>query len=118
MRVKGGFVSRRRHKRVIKDASGTRGRKGNCFKLAKRSLQKAMKYAYIHRKQKKRTFRSLWIIRVNAAARANGLSYSRLIRGLKLANVELDRKQLAHIALTDPAAFTTLADQARAATAA
>ena len=115
MRVKRGAAGRRRHKRRLKLAEGFRGRRKNCFKLAKRSVEKALQYAYRDRRAKKRDFRGLWIIRINAAARINGLSYSRFIRGLKLANIDLDRKVLAELAATDPVSFAAVATQARAA---
>jgi large subunit ribosomal protein L20 len=115
MRVKGGFASRRRHKRRLKLAEGFRGRRSDCFKLAKRSVEKALQYAYRDRRAKKRDFRGLWIVRINAAARMSGLSYSALIRGLNKAQVELDRKVLAELAYTDPASFAVVAEKAKAA---
>lgn len=118
MRVKGGIVSRRRHKRVLKLAEGFRGRRSKCYKLAKRSIQKSLQHAYKGRKMKKRDFRSLWIIRINAAARLSGLSYSKLILGLKKANIGLDRKVLADIAARDAASFAAIAEKAKAALAA
>lgn len=118
MRVKGGVVTRRRHKRMLKRAEGFRGRRSSCFKLAKRAIEKAGQHAYRGRKMKKRDFRALWIVRINAAARECGLSYSRLMSGLKGAGIELDRKVLANLAATDPAAFASVAEKARAALAA
>lgn len=115
MRVKRGTASRKRHKRRLKLAEGFRGRRSDCFKLAKRSVEKALQYAYRDRRAKKRDFRGLWIIRINAAARLNGLSYSALVRGLKMANVELDRKVLAELAFSDPASFAVVAEKAKAA---
>jgi large subunit ribosomal protein L20 len=115
MRVKRGYTSRRRHKRRLKLAEGFRGRRSDCFKLAKRSVEKALQYAYRDRRAKKRDFRGLWIVRINAAARINGLSYSALIRGLANAQVELDRKVLAELAFTDPASFAVVAERAKAA---
>jgi large subunit ribosomal protein L20 len=115
MRVKRGYASRRRHKRRLKLAEGFRGRRSDCFKLAKRSVEKALQYAYRDRRAKKRDFRGLWIVRINAAARINGLSYSALIRGLSNAQVELDRKVLAELAFTDPASFAVVAEKAKAA---
>jgi large subunit ribosomal protein L20 len=115
MRVKRGYVSRRRHKRLLKNTEGFRGRANGCFKLAKRALERARKNAYRHRKAKKRDYRMLWIARINAAARVHGLSYSRFICGLQRANVQLDRKILSELAMTDPATFQNLAEKARAA---
>jgi large subunit ribosomal protein L20 len=115
MRVKRGCASRRRHKRRLKLAEGFRGRRSDCFKLAKRSVEKALQYAYRDRRAKKRDFRGLWIVRINAAARMNGLSYSALIRGLSNAKVELDRKVLAELAYADPASFAVVAEKAKAA---
>ena len=115
MRVKRGFASRRRHKRRLKLAEGFRGRRKNCFKLAKRAVEKALQFSYRDRRAKKRDFRGLWIVRINAAARLNGLSYSKLINGLAKANVELDRKVLAELAFHDPASFAVIAEKAKAA---
>lgn len=115
MRVKRGFAGHRRHKRRLKLAEGFRGRRKNCFKLAKRAVEKALQFSYRDRRVKKRDFRGLWIIRINAAARINGLSYSKFIRGLKLAQIDLDRKVLAELAYADPAAFAVVAERARAA---
>jgi large subunit ribosomal protein L20 len=118
MRVKGGVVTRRRHKRMLKRAEGFRGRRSSCFKLAKRAIEKSGQHAYKGRKMKKRDFRALWIVRINAAARMCGLSYSRLMNGLKGAGIELDRKVLADLAATDMAAFTAVAERAKTALAA
>ena len=115
MRVKRGFAGRRKHKRMLKLAEGRVGRRSKCFKLAKRSVQKGLKYAFRDRRVKKREFRSLWIIRINAAARMAGISYSRLIRGLNNAKIEVDRKILADLAVNDLAAFNVIANQAKAA---
>lgn len=115
MRVKRGFTSRRRHKRLLKNTEGFRGRANGCFRLAKRALERARKSAYRHRKAKKRDYRTLWIARINAAVRTHGLSYSRFICGLQKANVQLDRKILAELAMSDPASFQSLAEKARAA---
>lgn len=115
MRVKRGFASRRRHKRRLKLAEGFRGRRKDCFKLAKRAVEKALQFSYRDRRAKKRDFRGLWIVRINAAARLNGLSYSKLIQGLAKANIALDRKVLAEIAFSDPASFAVVADRAKAA---
>lgn len=115
MRVKRGFAGHRRHKRRLKLAEGFRGRRKSCFKLAKRAVEKALQFSYRDRRVKKRDFRGLWIVRINAAARINGLSYSKFIRGLKLAQIDLDRKVLAELAYADPAAFAVVAERARAA---
>jgi large subunit ribosomal protein L20 len=115
MRVKRGFAGHRRHKRRLKLAEGFRGRRKNCFKLAKRAVEKALQFSYRDRRVKKRDFRGLWIVRINAAARIHGLSYSKFIRGLKLAQIDLDRKVLAELAYADPAAFAVVAEKARAA---
>lgn len=115
MRVKGGFKTRRRHKRLLKLAEGFRGRRKNCFRLAKLSVQRSLVYAYRDRRVRKREFRALWIARVNAGVRACGLNYARFMRGLKQAGIELDRKVLADIALRDPGAFSGIVEQARAA---
>lgn len=115
MRVKGGVVTRRRHKRMLKLAEGFRARRKNCFKLAKRSVQRALKHAYRHRRAKKRDFRGIWIVRINAAVRAEGLSYSRFMYGLKKSGIEVDRKILAQLASTDPSAFKAVASKVRSA---
>ena len=117
MRVKRGFASRRRHKRLLKLSEGFKGRRRNDFKQAKRGVQKAMLHAYKHRRMKKREYRVIWTMRINAAARESGLSYSRLIHGLKLANIEMDRKVLAEIAVNNPADFKVIAEKAIAALA-
>ena len=114
-RVKGGPTSHARHKKVINKAKGYYGRRKNCFRTAKQAVDKAGEYAYIARKQKKRNFRKLWIQRINAAARLNGMTYSRFMNGIKLAGIELDRKVLADIAARDEAAFAAIAKQAEAA---
>ena len=114
MRVKGGVVTRRRHKRMLKQAEGFRGRRKSSFKLAKRSVQKALKHAYRDRRAKKRNFRGLWIVRINAAIRAEGLSYSRFIMGLKKAQIEVDRKMLAELAYSNPESFKAVADKVKA----
>ncbi|WP_379155349.1 50S ribosomal protein L20 [Paenibacillus sp. sgz5001063] len=108
-RVKGGFVVRRRHKKVLKLAKGYFGSKHRIFKTAKEQVMKSMVYAYRDRRQTKRNFRRLWIVRINAAARLNGLSYSKLVFGLKLAGVEVNRKMLADLAVNDLNAFNSLA---------
>ncbi len=117
-RVKRGVTARRRHKKVIKMAKGYYNARRKVFRVAKQAVTKALQYAYIGRKQKKRQFRSIWIVRINAAARMHGLSYSRFMNGLLKANISLDRKALAHIAMHDPAAFGVIAEQAKRALAA
>ena len=113
-RVKGGVVSRKRRKRILKLAKGYYGAKHILFRTAKEQVMNAYYYAYRDRRQKKRDFRKLWITRINAAARLNGLSYSQLMHGLKLAEIEVNRKMLADLAVNDAAAFTALADAAKA----
>ncbi len=117
-RVKRGVTARRRHKKIIKLAKGYYNARRKVFRVAKQAVTKAAQYAYIGRKQRKRQFRSLWIVRINAAARLHGLSYSRFMNGLLKANVTLDRKALADIAIHDPAAFAAIAEQAKRALAA
>jgi large subunit ribosomal protein L20 len=114
-RVKRGVTTHARHRKVIKQAKGYYGRRKNTIRVAKQAVEKAGQYAYRDRKVKKRTFRSLWIQRINAAARANGLTYGRLIDGLKKAGIELDRKVLADIAVREPETFKGLAEAASAA---
>ena len=113
-RVKRGVTTRARHKRVLEQAKGFRGRRSRTFKVAKQAVMKAGQYAYRDRRNKKREFRALWIVRINAAAREYGLSYSRLMNGLRKAAVEVDRKVLADLAVFDKAAFEKLATQAKA----
>lgn len=115
MRVKTGTVRRARHNKYKDLAEGFRGRKKSCFSIVKRGVEKSLEYGYIGRKQRKREFRKLWIMRINAGARLNGLTYSTLICGLTKANVQVDRKQLSELAISDPAAFTAFAEQAKAA---
>ncbi|TXK65115.1 50S ribosomal protein L20 [Alkalisalibacterium limincola] len=117
-RVKRGVTARRRHKKVLKLAKGYYNARRKVYRVAKQAVTKAQQYAYIGRKQRKRQFRSLWIVRINAAARIHGLSYSRLMNGLKKANIELDRKALADIAVHDDVAFGKIAEAAKAALAA
>lgn len=117
MRVKGGVVTRRKHKRLLKLVSGQRGAKHLLFRRANEAMMKSYWYAYRDRRQRRRNFRRLWIARINAAARLNGLSYSRLVHGLKLANVQLDRKVLADIAVRDAGAFASIAKIAEQALA-
>ncbi len=114
-RVKRGVTSHARHKKIIKLAKGYRGRRKNCIKTAKQAVERAMQYAYRDRRQRKRDFRSLWIQRINAAARERGMTYGRLVHGLKLAGVEVDRKVLADLAVRDSGAFASLVEEARAA---
>src|ERR1700751_3863218 len=116
-RVKRGVTSHAKHKKVLKQAKGFYGRRKNTIRAAKAAVDKAGQYAYRDRRVKKRTFRSLWIPRINAAARAEGFTYSQFIHGLDLAGVEMDRKVLADIAGADPAAFKAVADKVRAALA-
>lgn len=116
-RVKRGVTAHARHRKVIKKAKGYYGRRKNTIRVAKQAVDKAGEYAYRDRKVKKRTFRALWIQRINAAARENGLTYGRFIEGLGKAGVEVDRKVLADIAVREPAAFKALVDQARGALA-
>lgn len=117
-RVKRGVTARRRHKKVLAKAKGYYNARRKVFRVAKQAVTKAAQYAYIGRKQKKRNFRSLWIVRINAAARQFGLSYSRLMNGLKKADITLDRKVLADIAVHDIAAFGAIAEKAKGALAA
>lgn len=114
-RVKGGTVTRQRRKKVLKLAKGYYGSKHTLFKTAKQAVMKSYMYAYRDRRQTKRNFRKLWITRINAAARLNGMSYSTLIHGLKLAGIEMNRKMLADLAVHDAKAFTAIAEQAKAA---
>ena len=114
-RVKRGNVSRQRHKRILKLAKGFRGTRSKLFKVANQAVMKSLKYAYRDRRNKKRDLRRLWIARINAAARLHGLSYSRMINGLMKAEVEIDRKMLADLAVHDAAAFGAIAAQAKAA---
>lgn len=114
-RVKRGVNAHRRHKKVLKQARGYYGNRSRNWRTANQAVIKAGQYAYRDRRVKKREFRALWVQRINAAARAEGLSYSRFMHGLKLAEVGLDRKALAHIAFTDSAAFSALVDKARTA---
>ncbi|HSP56046.1 MAG TPA: 50S ribosomal protein L20 [Dehalococcoidia bacterium] len=114
-RAKGGVVTHRRHKKVIKQAKGHRGLRHKIFRRANESVMHALRYAYEHRRDKKGDFRRLWIMRINAAARLHGLSYSRLINGLSKAGVEVDRKVLADLAVRDDAAFGQVAEKAKAA---
>ena len=117
-RVKRGVTAHARHKKLLKMAKGYYGARRKVYRVAKQAVTKAAQYAYIGRKQRKRQFRSLWIVRINAAARMYGLSYSRFMNGLLKANIKLDRKALADIAVHDIAAFGVIAERAKAALAA
>jgi large subunit ribosomal protein L20 len=112
-RVKGGTVTRKRRKKVLKLAKGFYGSKHTLYKVANQQVMKSLMYAFRDRRQKKRDFRKLWITRINAAARMNGLSYSRLMHGLKLAGIEVNRKMLADLAVSDEKAFAELATAAK-----
>ena len=116
-RVKRGVTARARHKKVLVLAKGYRGRRKNVYRVAKQAVMKAGQYAYRDRRQRKRQFRQLWIARINAGARQNGLSYSKFMNGLKRAAIELDRKVLADLAVFDKAAFAQLVEKAKAALA-
>ena len=113
-RVKGGLNAKKRHNRTLKLAKGYRGARSKQYRIAKQSVMRALTSAYAGRKQKKRQFRRLWIARINAAARLNGLSYSRFMYGLKLAGVDLNRKMLSELAVNDAEGFANLADVAKA----
>ncbi len=112
MRVKRGYKARKRRKKVLKLAKGYRGGRSKLFRTAADAVDKALMYAYRDRKARKRDFRKLWIIRINAAARMNDLSYSKLMHGLKLANIEIDRKVLAELEISDPSGFAQIANLA------
>ena len=114
-RIKGAVTTRKRHKKILKLAKGYRGAKSKQFRTANEAVMKSLVYSYIGRKQKKRNFRQLWITRINAAARINGLSYSRLTNALKKANVVINRKMLADVAVKDAAAFAKIVETAKAA---
>ena len=114
-RVKGAMMSRKRRKKILKRAKGYFGAKSTHFRTANQAVMKSLKYAYIGRKHKKRDFRRLWITRISAACKANGVNYSTFMNGLKKANIELNRKMLSEIAIADPAAFTSLVEKAKAA---
>ena len=117
-RVKRGVTARRRHKKILSKAKGYYGARSRVFRVAKQAVTKAGQYAYRDRRQRKRQFRALWITRINAQSRANGLTYSRLINGLKKADIVLDRRVLADLAVHEPAAFEALVGKARTALAA
>jgi large subunit ribosomal protein L20 len=116
-RVKRGVTARARHKKVLKQARGFRGRRKNVYRVAKQAVMKAGQYAYRDRRQRKRQFRALWIARINAAVRELGMSYSTFMAGLKRANIDIDRKVLADIAVADKAAFAKIAGQVKASLA-
>ena len=113
-RIKGGMNAKKRHKKVLKLAKGYRGARSKQYRVAKQSVMRALTSQFAGRKQKKRDFRTLWIARINAAARINGLSYSKFMYGLKLAEVEVNRKMLSEMAINDPAGFTALVEVAKA----
>ena len=113
-RVKRGVVARRRHKKILNQAKGYYGARSRVYRVAKQAVIKAGQYAYRDRRNRKRAFRALWIARINAGARANGLSYSRLIAGLKKANVEIDRKVLADLAMNEQQTFAAVVEKAKA----
>ncbi|MCG2592486.1 50S ribosomal protein L20 [Ramlibacter sp. XY19] len=117
-RVKRGVTARARHKKVLALAKGFRGRRGNVYRIAKEAVMKAGQYAYRDRRAKKRVFRQLWIARINAAARSNGLTYSQFANGIRKAGIDIDRKVLADIAYHDPAAFAGIVEQVKAKLAA
>ena len=112
-RVKGAMKTRARHKKILKLAKGYRGAKSKLFRTANQAVMKSLAYAYRDRKAKKREFRQLWIARINAATRANGMSYSKFMNGLKVKGIEMNRKMLSELAISDPEAFKKLVDQVR-----
>jgi large subunit ribosomal protein L20 len=114
-RVKRGVVARAKHKKVLNKAKGYYGARSRVFRVAKQAVIKAGQYAYRDRRQRKRVFRSLWVIRINAAARELGMSYSRLIEGIKAASIDINRKMLSEIAISDKVAFKAIVDKAQAA---
>ena len=114
-RIKGAVTTRKRHKKILKLAKGYRGGRSRLFKTANEAVMRAMMHAYVGRKQKKRNVRQLWIARINAAARADGMNYSTFMNGLKKAGIDVNRKMLSEIAINDSAAFTQLLDKAKAA---
>lgn len=115
MRVKGGFSTQRRHKKILRMTKGQWGTRSKLFRRANEAMMKSYWYAYRDRRNRRRDFRRLWIARINAASRAQGLSYSRFMHGLKVANVQLDRKALAYLAVTDEQAFTAVLNSAKEA---
>ncbi len=114
-RVKRGVTAKRRHKKVLKQAKGYFGAKSKLYRIANEAVMKSLSYAYAGRKQRKRQFRKLWISRINAAARANGMNYSTFINGLKKANIEINRKMLSEMAINDPEGFAKLVEIAKEA---
>ena len=114
-RVTTGTQRRKAHKKVLKQAKGFYGRRKSTIRVAKQAVDKSLQYAYRDRRNKKRDFRSLWIVRINAAARLNGMSYSQFMSGVKKANIDIDRKVLAHLAMEDSPAFAQIAQKAQAA---
>ena len=116
-RIKGGLNAKKRHNRTLKLAKGYRGARSKQYRVAKQSVMRALASSYAGRKQKKRQFRQLWIARINAAARMNGLSYSKMMHGLKVANIDINRKMLAEMAVNDAVGFTALAEIAKKAIA-
>lgn len=114
-RVKRGVTAKRRHKKVLKQAKGYYGAKSKLYRIANQAVMKSLSYAYAGRKQRKRQFRKLWIARINAAARANGMSYSTFINGLKKANIDINRKMLSEMAINDPEGFAKLVEIAKEA---
>jgi large subunit ribosomal protein L20 len=116
-RIKRGVTAKARHKEVLAQAKGYRGRSKNCYRLALRRVEKGLQYAYRDRRNRKRDFRALWIQRINAAARLEGITYGQMIHGLKTAGIEIDRKVLADLAVRDQVGFTSLAKRAQAALA-
>ena len=116
-RIKGGLNAKKKHNRTLKLAKGYRGARSKQYRVAKQSVMRALTSSYAGRKQKKRQFRQLWIARINAAARMNGLSYSKMMHGLKVANIDINRKMLAEMAVNDAAGFTALAEIAKQAIA-
>ncbi len=116
-RAKGGFKTRRRHKKILELAKGYYGAKSRCYKVAKGQVERSLLYAYRDRKRRKREFRSLWVIRINAQARNLGITYSKLMAGLRKANIQLNRKVLADMAVNDPKAFSQIVETAKEAIA-
>ena len=114
-RVKGAMMTRKRRNKILKQAKGYWGSKSTHFKMANQAVMKSLKYAYIGRKQKKHNYRQLWIARISAGCKANGMNYSTFMHGLKLAGIEMNRKMLSEMAIHEPAAFTALCDTAKAA---
>ena len=112
-RIKGAMAARKRHKKILKLAKGYRGAKSKLYRIANQAVMKSLTYSYTGRKLKKRDFRSLWITRISAACKMNGINYSRFMNGLKKANIEINRKMLSEIAINDPAAFTQLVETAK-----